>query len=108
MADALRDHFVCGLWHDNIQWRLLSEADLSYKKTMDIAKGMEAADANTKAFRTQEPTIKRLDGGPSMSEGKRICYRCRRTGHPPGQLQVQGGSMSHLQKERSHRLSIPL
>ena len=107
LADALRDRFVCGLQHDNIQRRLLSEAHLSYKKAMDIAKGMEAEEASTKAFRTQEPTIKRLDDGPSKSKDKCICYCCRRTRHPPGQLRVQGGSMSGLQKERSHRLSMP-
>ena len=39
---------------------MLSETTLTYNKALDIAKGMEAADQNTKAFRMPEPTIKAL------------------------------------------------
>ena len=57
--------------------------NLSYNKALDIAKGMEAADQNTKAFRTTEPTIKALSGRPPKPSDSRRCYRCGRTNHGP-------------------------
>ena len=51
LEDSLRDQFVCGLRHEAIQRRLLSEADLKYDKAIDVAKAMEPADKNTKAFK---------------------------------------------------------
>ena len=48
LEEALRDRFVCGLRHETIQCRLLSEVDLSYTKAMEIALAMEAADRDTK------------------------------------------------------------
>ena len=60
LEEALCDHFVCGLRHNTIQRRLLSETTLTYNKALDSAKEMEAADQNTKAFRIPEPTIKAL------------------------------------------------
>ena len=61
LTEALTDHFVCGLLHDNIQRHLLSEADLMYHKAMDIAEGMQAANANSKAFKTSKLILNKLD-----------------------------------------------
>ena len=60
LEEALRDRFVCGLRHDSIQQCLLSETTLTYKKALEIAKGMEVADIDAKAFRTPDPVIKKL------------------------------------------------
>ena len=57
LEDALLDRFVCGLRYDAIQRRLLSETTLTYPKALEIAKGMEAADKNAKAFRKTEPAL---------------------------------------------------
>ena len=91
LEEALRDRFVCGLRHDTIQRRLLSETTLSYNKALDIAKGMEAADQNTKAFRTTEPTIKALSGRPPKPSDSRRCYRCGRTNHGPVSQEIRSG-----------------
>ncbi len=48
LSDALRDRLVCGLRSAGIQKRLLSEADITLKKAIELAQGMEAAEANAK------------------------------------------------------------
>ena len=48
LEDALRDQFVCGLRHEVVQRKLLSELDLTYAKAVEIAQAMEAADKNAK------------------------------------------------------------
>ena len=50
LEDALRDRFVCGLWSEEIQKRLLAEDKVTFTRTLEIAQGMEAADRNAKAL----------------------------------------------------------
>ena len=47
LNEALRDRFVCGLKSDVIQKRLLSEADLTFNRAVDIAQAIEAAEQHT-------------------------------------------------------------
>ena len=68
LEEALRDRFVCGLRHEAIQRRLLSEADLSYAKAMEIASAMEAADRDTKSLKGSEAILGKLQG--LMGKGK--------------------------------------
>ena len=51
LDDAVHDRLICGLLHSGTQHRLLSEADLSLAKAMEIAQGMEAADHNVKKLK---------------------------------------------------------
>ena len=55
LDEVLRDRFVCGLRHDAIQRRLLSETALTYTKAMEIAQ--------------------------RSSDSQQACYRCNRPGH---------------------------
>ena len=59
LQEMLRECFVCGLHHNAIQCHLLSESDLTYKKALEILWGMEAADKDTKSFKTTDPMIKK-------------------------------------------------
>ncbi|XP_069140968.1 uncharacterized protein [Argopecten irradians] len=43
LDETLRDRLVCGLRNDNIQKKLLSEDNLTYKNALDIAIAMETA-----------------------------------------------------------------
>ncbi len=43
LSEALRDRLVCGIRNGSVQKRLLTEADLTLKRAMKIAQGMEAA-----------------------------------------------------------------
>ena len=52
LEDTLRDRFVCGLRHESIQRRLLSEKDLKYRDALGIARAMETADRNTKSLKS--------------------------------------------------------
>ena len=48
---------------------------LTYKKALEIAKGMEAADINAKAFRTPDPVIKKLGTTSYKTSDFQNCYR---------------------------------
>ena len=43
LEEALRDRLVCGLRHESIQKRLLSKAELTLAKAVDLAQSLEAA-----------------------------------------------------------------
>ncbi|XP_034157776.2 LOW QUALITY PROTEIN: uncharacterized protein K02A2.6-like [Pangasianodon hypophthalmus] len=43
LNDALRDRLVCGILQESIQKRLLTEADLTFKRAVEIAVAMETA-----------------------------------------------------------------
>ena len=81
MQETLRDRFVCGLRHEAIQRRLLSESTLTYAKALEIARGMESADKDTKTFKTTDPIIKKLGTRSQKSTNTRNCYRCGRSNH---------------------------
>ena len=50
LEQALRDRLVCGIRSESIQKRLLAEADLTLKKAVELAQGMEAAERNAKSL----------------------------------------------------------
>ena len=50
LEQALRDRLVCGLYAENIQRKLLTEADLKLSRAYEIAQGMEAAQRQTSEF----------------------------------------------------------
>ena len=83
LQETLRDRFVCGLRHEAIQRRLLSESSLTYKKALEIARGMEAADKDTKSFKMTDPMIKKIESQSPEKAANRICYRCGRSNHSP-------------------------
>lgn len=45
LNDALRNRLVCGIHHEGIQKRLLTEPDLTFKQAVDIAMETAAKDA---------------------------------------------------------------
>ena len=99
---SLRDRFVCGLRQEATQRRLLSEANLTYTKALDIAKGMEAAHANSKAFKTSEPVIKKMDSRPARKMvDTPACYRCGRTGHASADCKFKD-AVCHACKKKGH------
>ena len=56
----LRDRIVCRINDDVIQRRLLSEKDLTYKKALEIAQGMESAAQDVKELRPTEVVLTSL------------------------------------------------
>ena len=94
--EALRDRFVCGLRHEAIQRRFLSETDLTYAKAMEIAQGMEAADRHSKSLKTSEPAIRAL-----KFTSHSPCYRCGRTNHTPASCTFKD-AVCHYCKKKGH------
>ena len=90
LEDTLRDRFVCGLRHDAMQLRLLSEKALTYTKAVDIARAMEAADAETKSFKATESAVRTFHSRqPRAQERKNPCYRCGRSSHTPAECKFR-------------------
>ena len=87
LQDTLRDRFVCGLRHESIQRRLLSEKTLTYEKALEIARGMEAADTDARAFKgsaSSTPINKlRFQQKGNSKAVSPSCYRCGRSNHVP-------------------------
>ena len=46
LNDALRDWFVCWLLHEGMQKCLLAEPDLTFRRAVEIAQGIAAAEKN--------------------------------------------------------------
>ena len=66
---ALRDRLVCGL-EEATQKRLLTEAELMFKKACEIAQAMEMADKNASELKSEEtkPSINVLKKPPGESK----------------------------------------
>lgn len=79
LDEALRDRLVCGLRSESTQRRLLSEADLTLQKALELAQSREAADKNTKSLKTTDTPLQPLH---LISSGK-LCHGCGRSNHPP-------------------------
>ena len=90
----LRDRLVCGVNHQGIQKRLLSEKDLSYEKALEIALLIEAAEKDVKHFMKPTATVmyQKKAGNRYPSEqtsthkvptGNPQCHRCLGYNHPP-------------------------
>ena len=84
LEEALRNRLVCGLQQETIQRRLLSEMELTYKKAKEISLSMEAAERNTKSFKSSDTPINKLISQTSASvlcKSSRPCTRCGHPGH---------------------------
>ena len=83
LDSALRDRLVCGIRSESAQKRLLSEADLTLKKAMELAQGMEAADKNAKSLKESDPAIRQITKFKpnTQSTYRKPCSRCGKTNH---------------------------
>ena len=79
LDEALRDKFVCGLFKESIQRRLLAEADLTLKKALELAQGMEAAEKDSKEIKAT-PIESQVHSVTQMRQ-KPQCHRCLGVGH---------------------------
>ena len=81
LDEALRDQFVCGLFKESIQRRLLAEADLTLKKALELAHGMEAAEDSKeiKATPGSGSQVQRVTQGTQQQKPQ--YHRCLGLGH---------------------------
>ena len=80
LTEALRDRFVAGLRSEAMQRRLLAETELTLKRAMEIAQGMEAAESNTRALKASNPSIKSIQS-KRRPQPNQPCYRCGKSNH---------------------------
>ena len=99
LEQALRDRLVCGIRSENIQKRLLAEAELTLKRAVEIAVGMEAAEKTTKSLKEEVTPIQQISG----SQTPRVpCNRCGKTSHNARDCRFQ-----HYQKQQSRYVTVP-
>ena len=82
LEESLRDRFVCGLRSESTQKQLLTEADLTFKRAVEIAKGIEAAEKKSEQFKKAEP-VEAINKLTHCSKPIQPCYRCGKQGHSP-------------------------
>lgn len=75
LLDMLRDRSVCGVNHQGMQCRLLAEKDLTYKKAIELAKSMDAAEKGSQAISSD---IKQTATTPPIDHVDRIKSSSRR------------------------------
>ena len=75
LDEALRDRLVCGLRNQAIQKKLLTEADLTLTRAVELSVGMEAAEKNAKSLKGTETAVNRV------APQRKPCYRCGRSSH---------------------------
>ena len=78
LNDMLRDRLVCGINDGGIQRRLLSEPDLTYKKSLNLAQAMEAAERNVQDLKGSNVGIEKLYMVKDTTQRSQniSCYRC--------------------------------
>ena len=77
LDQALRDKLVCRLPNENIQRKLLAEADLILKWVFKVAQGMEAAHYQASELQASNSP----QGVHSVSASKCPCFWCGKTNH---------------------------
>ena len=60
LNEALLDKFVCGLRSEATQQHLVTEKELMFTKTVEIAQGMEAAVRDTQLFKSNGEPFNKL------------------------------------------------
>lgn len=93
LNDALRDRLVCGISQERIQKRLLTEADLTFKRAVEIAVAMETA--ARVAVELQSGVKMSVNRVTTVCKAKKtmqkveLCYRCDRGGHKANQCRFK-------------------
>lgn len=90
LNDALRDRLVCGILKESIQKRLLTEADLTFKRAVEVAISMEIAAKDTIELQTGVKPVANVNKmaaktwqKPTHAVQADVCYRCGRGSHTP-------------------------
>ena len=84
LNEMIRDRLVCGVNDRRIQRRLLAEPDLTFKKAMEIAQAMEAADKNVQEIQgcaAQGQYVHALRKGCDKPQYAKECRHCGKRNH---------------------------
>ena len=86
LNDMLRDRLVCGITNSQLQKRLLSEPDLTFKKALSLAQALESSEQGSQYLQQQQQKhapnqVNKLDHRrrpppPAAAIPGKPCYRC--------------------------------
>ena len=82
LDQALRDRLVCGLRSEATQKHLLSKADLTLARALEIAQSQEAAERNALELKGKDAAALSVENVTGFSRREK-CYRCWGTNHSP-------------------------
>ena len=80
LPEALRDRLVCGMQSESTQKVLLTKANLTLEKALEISQGMEAVTIKSKELKGSQPSSSVLAVGTPTVQNK-LCGRCGRGNH---------------------------
>ena len=75
LNDMLRDRLVCGVNNEQLQRRLLSEPQLTFKKALEISQTFEAATRDAKDLQDGPRSMAPVQNITRKS-GQSLCYHC--------------------------------
>lgn len=81
LNDTIRDRLVCGLRSEAIQKRLLTEANLSLEKAIEISTSMEMVSREAQQLSASAQVHKFSVEPKNKAAAGQLCYRCGKTGH---------------------------
>jgi len=115
LDEALRDRLVCGLRSEGTQKKLLTEADLTFKRALEIAQSNETASVRARQLqsprgaREEEKHVNKIaDRGQRLQRSETVarsngCYCCGKADHRKAQCKFKDytcnncGLTGHLQ-----------
>ena len=87
LDEALRDRLVCGICNSGIQKRILSEAELSLKKAIELSQAFKAAEKNAKEIQVPQSEVVQQVSNSNMprQSPKKPCHHCGKGFHNPSE-----------------------
>ena len=101
LDEALRDRLVCGLDSEPTQKVLLTKANLTLDKALEIAQGMEAATLKAKELKgshRSDAVLTVSSPPPVTTSSTQSCSRCGRGKHDPSTYRFKNATCHHCGK----------
>ena len=98
LEQAIRDKLVCGMRNAATQKRLLSKADLTLERALEIAQSEEAAESNSLDLKSGDVAVH------DVESKQKECYRCGRRNHSPRECRFRDaechrcGKLGHISR----------
>ena len=113
LEENLMDRLVCGVADSAIQRRLLGEADLDFKKALQMALAMESAAVNTTqlnaAAHDSTPCVNKVtarkhstrkwEKKPPAQNRRKPCFRCGKTSHSADECHYKDAQCRYCHKD---------
>ena len=93
LKEALRDRFVCRLHSEATQKQLLTKVDLTFKRAVEVGKGIKIADKKSQQLKQAEPVE------VNNSKPAQPCYRCGKEGHSPSACHFKDATCHNCNKK---------